>query len=44
MWLEGTPVEQIQLLCGHTDKKTTEIYTKQRWTETAQPNAVEVGR
>lgn len=38
MWLAGVPIEQIQLLCGHADKKTTEIYIKARWTETAQPN------
>lgn len=39
MWLSGEPIERIQLLCGHADKKTTEIYIKARWTETAQPNA-----
>jgi integrase len=30
MWLAGVPIEQIQLLCGHTHKATTEVYTKQR--------------
>jgi integrase len=39
MWIAGKPIEQIQLLCGHADKATTEIYIKARWTETAQPNA-----
>jgi integrase len=39
MWLAGEPIERIQLLCGHADKGTTEIYIKARWTETAQPNA-----
>lgn len=38
MWLCGTPIEQIQLLCGHTDKTTTERYIKARWNATAQPN------
>jgi integrase len=40
MWQEGTPIEQIQHLCGHEDKSTTEIYVKQRWQETAIANAV----
>lgn len=40
MWREGTPIEQIQALCGHEDKTTTEIYVKQRWRETVQPNRV----
>ena len=38
MWRAGVPIEQIQLLCGHEDKATTEQYIKQRWRETAQPN------
>jgi len=38
MWLAGTPIEQIQLLCGHADKATTEKYIKARWNATAQPN------
>lgn len=42
MWLNGTPIEQIQLLCGHADKATTEKYIKARWTTTAQPNLVKV--
>lgn len=43
MWLNGVPIEQIQLLCGHEDKSTTEAYIKQRWRETAQPNTTKVG-
>lgn len=40
MWLSGVPIEEIQLLCGHEDKTTTEKYIKQRWRETAAPNMV----
>ncbi len=40
MWRSGVPIEQIQLLCGHADKATTEKYIKARWTETAEPNKV----
>lgn len=40
MWLSGVPIEQIQLLCGHDDSSTTEIYVKQRWRETAETNKV----
>lgn len=43
MWLSGVPIEQIQHLCGHADKATTERYIKARWRETAQPNAVNLG-
>lgn len=43
MWLAGVPIEEIQMLCGHDDKTTTEIYVKQRWRETAQPNMVVIG-
>lgn len=42
MWLAGTPIEQIQLLCGHADKTTTERYIKARWRVTAQPNSIDV--
>ena len=42
MWLAGTPIEQIQLLCGHSDKATTERYIKARWRATAQPNETAV--
>lgn len=30
MWLAGVPIEQIQMLRGHKDKNTTEIYIKAR--------------
>lgn len=43
MWLNGTPIEQIQLLCGHADKTTTEKYIKARWNATAQPNEIAIG-
>jgi integrase len=43
MWQSGIPLEDIQLLCGHEDKTTTEIYVKQRWRETARPNVVVMG-
>ena len=42
MWRSGVPIEQIQLLCGHKDKNTTEIYIKERWSETAQPNKIAI--
>ena len=40
MWRSGVPIEEIQALCGHEDKATTEIYVKQRWRETVEPNRV----
>ena len=40
MWRSGVPIEEIQALCGHEDKTTTEIYVKARWRETVQPNRV----
>ena len=40
MWRAGVQIERIQLLCGHSDKSTTERYIKARWTETAQPNEI----
>jgi integrase len=43
MWRAGVPIEQIQQLCGHEDKTTTEIYVKQRWHETAAANQVVMG-
>jgi integrase len=42
MWLDGVPIEKIQLLCGHEDKATTEKYIKQRWRETASPNSIKI--
>lgn len=43
MWQAGVPIEQIQMLLGHEDKTTTEIYIKQRWRETATSNMVVMG-
>ncbi|NUO72943.1 MAG: integrase [Frateuria sp.] len=40
MWRAGVPIEQIQALCGHTTKVTTERYVKQRWREAVQPNTL----
>lgn len=40
MWRAGVPIEEIQALCGHEDKSTTEIYVKQRWNEVVEPNQV----
>lgn len=42
MWRDGVPIEDIQMLCGHETKSTTEIYVKQRWNETAEPNTLAV--
>ncbi|KWT89292.1 MULTISPECIES: tyrosine-type recombinase/integrase [unclassified Variovorax] len=44
MWLAKTPIETIQLLCGHKSKATTEKYIKARWRETAAPNQLKIGR
>lgn len=44
MWLAKTPIETIQLLCGHKSKATTEKYIKARWRETAAPNMIEIGK
>lgn len=44
MWQAGTPIEQIQQLCGHKTKTTTEKYIKARWSETAAPNSIVIGR
>lgn len=43
MWLSGVPIEEIQALCGHENKSTTERYVKARWHEAVQPNTVQVG-
>jgi integrase len=43
MWLAGVPIEQIQLLCGHASKTTTETYIKARWRPTAKPNNRRIG-
>lgn len=43
MWQAGVPIEQIQMLLGHEDKTTTEIYIKQRWRETATSNMTVMG-
>lgn len=42
MWRSGVPIEQIQMLCGHADKATTEKYIKARWSELASPNEVAI--
>lgn len=42
MWLNGTQLETIQVLCGHDSVKTTEIYVKCRWRGTVQPNRVKI--
>lgn len=43
MWLAKVPLEQIQALCGHKNKTTTERYVKQRWREAVQPNTLRIG-
>lgn len=40
MWRDGVPLEEIQQLCGHEDKTTTEVYVKARWRETVTANKV----
>lgn len=40
MWLNGTPIETIQALCGHADKATTEKYIKARYRESIKPNLI----
>jgi integrase len=42
MWLSGEPIGRIQLLCGHDDATTTEIYVKQRWRSPVQPNSLKI--
>lgn len=41
-FIAKVPIEQIQHLLGHASKTTTEIYIKQRWRETAEPNLVQL--
>jgi integrase len=40
MWLNGTPLELIQVLCGHDSVTTTERYVKSRWRGIVAPNQV----
>lgn len=40
MWLSGTSLELIQVLCGHESVTTTERYVKARWRKTVAPNKV----
>lgn len=44
MFLGGEDLALIQHLCGHASIKTTEIYVKKNWTETAQPNKTNLGK
>lgn len=39
-YLDKRPLTEIQQLLGHANQTTTEIYIKQRWRETAEPNMV----
>ena len=39
MYQAGTPIEQIQALCGHDQASTTEIYIKQHLRQVVQPNS-----
>lgn len=43
MWLASIQIERIQALCGHKDKRTTEIYVKARWRESIAPNSLKIG-
>jgi integrase len=42
-FIDQVPIEQIQQLLAHSDVRTTEIYIKARWRETATPNRVKLG-
>lgn len=37
-FIDKVPIEEIQQLCGHASKATTEKYIKARWQQTAAPN------
>lgn len=39
-YIDKRPIAEIQQLLGHANQTTTEIYIKQRWRETAEPNMV----
>lgn len=39
-YIAKRPIAEIQQLLGHANQTTTEIYIKQRWRETAEPNMV----
>lgn len=42
-YIDKKPLAEIQQLLGHASQTTTEIYIKQRWRETAEPNMVALG-
>jgi integrase len=42
-YIDKRPIAEIQQLLGHANQTTTEIYIKQRWRETAEPNMVVMG-
>lgn len=42
-YIDKRPLAEIQQLLGHANQTTTEIYIKQRWRETAEPNMVVMG-
>lgn len=42
-YLDKRPLAEIQQLLGHANQTTTEIYIKQRWRQTAEPNMVVMG-
>lgn len=42
-YIDKSPIAEIQQLLGHANQTTTEIYIKQRWRQTAEPNMVVMG-
>lgn len=44
MYQNGTPIEQIQALCGHDKSSTTEIYIKQHMRKVMEPNERKIGK